>query len=727
MCIRTRDILFSCLVYLIMVLFFSSCKKHAGSYAPFYSSTIPDWELDVYPDSVVTRTGDGGDLVTIHANELMPLSQKSDSTVSNRMPDFGCGYAILDSIYAYGASGLSEVSEDSLRYTPYAVYLAAAAFDPHGAERSLRALVCNGRIISPDGTKDWPLCGSSRLLWAIAAWQLYCVTFDKDWLEYAYEVIDRNIATDIIDTLDPDYSLLHGTDISDAELRNYSYPDWMGSSEIYQSMSLSVNVIAERAMDALARMAVELGRDPGQHNTMSRTLRDAINDHLWLPNLGYYSQYLYGGAFPVQSQAADSRGEALATALGTATYEQKRLIIARTPRSPYGLLHQFPLGPSSPFLLSGIVSESLWALGSADSQNMVSLRASIAAIIRMSALKSLCKNPDISVEESAGIVSLFVNAIAGIRFEADGLHFSPAVPQGFKTPLRLYGLRYGDSTLDISIHGNGCTVSQIELDGIPLADRIVPRHISGRHSLRITVENKIKHNLFMPADVSVMAPVWAPAVPKVKPSDVSGRIRISNYADSLSYAVYLNGQRMDDISTGSYPFYKAKGFTSLMLTPIVAYRWTGYSSRPFNYIPDGTEIRLHPEKTVRPVTFVRSIRNDCDSLVELTSQTNTRLVLQADVDVEGEYLVDVVYADSPLGGCAALRTLLVNGRRCGVIVMPRLGRNVSVGGFGVSNALRANLRQGPNTISIDYITPYNVNPDDSKNTVLVDYVRLLRL
>ena len=53
----------------------------------------------------------------------------------------------------------------------------------------LRKVNKNGRIIQDTGTGGaWP-CSTDRMIWAVAAWELYKVTGDKDWLQQAYMII----------------------------------------------------------------------------------------------------------------------------------------------------------------------------------------------------------------------------------------------------------------------------------------------------------------------------------------------------------------------------------------------------------------------------------------------------------------------------------------------------------------------------------------------------------
>lgn len=705
----------------LAVLSVVGCRRQQNVRGPFYTSPCEGWELDIYDDSLVTRTGNGGALVTVTSAEL-----KSDSAVNSRsLPGWICGMPLLNAIYNRCVAERNRY-EDTQSLSSTAVYLSEAALRPSASRDYLRRLVNEDGWLTTGSSGEWPVYNRGRLLWVAAAWELYCRTSDKDWLLYACDVADKAIARDILETLDPVTNLLHGSAVRDS-MEKYKFPMWMNASDVYQSMSLGTNILAERATHILSRMSRELNRNPEQYVLMNQRLRDAINDHLWIPNLGYYSQYMYGNFFPIQSQIADAEGNSLALCLGTASEGQRKLIFENLPRSPYGLTIQVPLAFNSPFLLAGLSTEAMWAVAASADHNAHALLNALSAVIRSAALKYKDEDAALSADENAALMAVFLRGIAGVSHTPHGLRVAPCVPKGLKGPIAVTGIRHGKSSYNVIISGTGTAIASIDIDGRKLSSDTIPQMADGHHLIKISMRQEAGEDIAAMAAPVVIAPVWAPATPHVRVSAETRRIRIINYSDSLSYAVFANGIRMDDITTGSYPLYRAKAYTELMMTPIASYRWTGYGPRPISYIPDGASVTVQAEREVPAVSFVRSIRADHDSLVELSPEINARLRLSAEVAEEGDYIIDVRYADSPLGGTAALRTLLVNGRRCGVVVMPHLDAGTDSKGFGFSNPLKATLRQGSNIISLDYIKPYNDNPDDPKNTVLIDYIRLIKL
>ncbi|MEI3341503.1 MAG: hypothetical protein V8R52_04445 [Coprobacter fastidiosus] len=51
---------------------------------------------------------------------------------------------------------------------------------------------------------------SDRMIWSVAAWELYKYTGDKEWLQYAFEVIRNSAQDDQFTLKDPTTGLFEG-------------------------------------------------------------------------------------------------------------------------------------------------------------------------------------------------------------------------------------------------------------------------------------------------------------------------------------------------------------------------------------------------------------------------------------------------------------------------------------------------------------------------------------
>ncbi len=66
--------------------------------------------------------------------------------------------------------------------------------------------------------------------------------------------------------------------------------------DIYQSKNLGTNALHYQALSITGKMAKLLGKeaDSAFFIEKAQSLKSAINHYFWMPEEGYYAQYLYG-------------------------------------------------------------------------------------------------------------------------------------------------------------------------------------------------------------------------------------------------------------------------------------------------------------------------------------------------------------------------------------------------------------------------------------------------
>jgi hypothetical protein len=115
--------------------------------------------------------------------------------------------------------------------------------------------------------------------------------------------------------------------------------------------------------------------------------------------------------------------------------------------------------------------------------------------------------------------------------------------------------------------------------------------------------------------------------------------------------------------------------------------------------------------------------------VRLTREANTRVIVPVHLACAGTYDVDARYANGsgPINTEAktAIRTLRVDGREAGVLVMPQRGTNLW-NDWGYGTTVRVSLTAGEHTLALVF-TPQDENMDGRINTALLDHVRLTRI
>ena len=362
-------------------------------------------------DQKLNDRGDGVYEVTLNLNpdkELQPNKDgwKIDSIAAD-MPRYKSDQPLVDALYNMAIAEIkSNLRPDSTyragkewdgvwtRDVSYSIYLSLAMLDPENSLRSLRAKLKEGKngtiIIQDTGTGgSWPV-SSDRVVWAMAAWEIYKVTGDKSMLDEAIHAIENTLNDDMRVVWNDSYKLMQGEQ-SYLDWREQTYPKWMQPKDIYESMCLGTNVMFAEAFKVRDAMIAE----SPDNNTIpmwlgiDKEIANSINNNLWIPNMGYYSEYLYGGVYPIQSQAVDNLGQALAIIFNVANPEMARSIISKTPYTPYGISSVYPQQPDTkPYHNDAVwpFVQAYWNLAAAKARNISAVEKGLAAMFRAAAL-----------------------------------------------------------------------------------------------------------------------------------------------------------------------------------------------------------------------------------------------------------------------------------------------------------------------------------------------------
>ncbi len=354
----------------------------------------------------------------------------------------------------------------------YSSFLSLAIINPDAAKASLLKKVRNDRIIQDTGTGgSWPV-SSDRMVWTLAAWEVYKVTGDEAWLKKAYRIA-RNSAMDDMHTLeDPATGLFHG-ESSFLDWREQTYPRWMDPKDIFMSEDLGTNAVHYETYRVLAKMAGALGESPEPYLKTARRIKYGINKYLWMPAKGYYGQYLYGRNYQTLSPRSESLGESLCVLFGIADRTRAAEVIRKTPVTQFGITCIYPQIPGIPPYHNNAVwpfVESYWAWASAEVNNMASVSRAIGAVYRAASFFLTNKenmvastgdylgtqiDSDRQLWSVAGDLSIVYRVLFGLRFHPQSLSFSPCIPasSGFFTVHHNYHGVFADKVVRNGISG----------------------------------------------------------------------------------------------------------------------------------------------------------------------------------------------------------------------------------------------------------------------------------
>jgi len=293
---------------------------------PIYSSKA----YSIYPDRVVQGkyTAKAVSATELTSDYHSPVIEDKNKTASSwkmtadasAFPQYHSKYKISDALYNLALEEMQKAVEpDSTfrtgkewsgvwtRDISYSIILSMAVLQPKVAVYSLMRKVKNGRIIQDTGTGGAYPVSSDRMIWAVAAWEVYKVTGDRDWLNKAYQVTKKSAEDDVLNIYDKQTGLVRG-ESSFLDWREETYPKWMQPADIYESECLGTNAVHYQVNKVLAAMSTSLN-DPAaasKYTQRANKIKRGIQNNLWVPEKGYFGQYLYGRNFKTLSPRSES-------------------------------------------------------------------------------------------------------------------------------------------------------------------------------------------------------------------------------------------------------------------------------------------------------------------------------------------------------------------------------------------------------------------------------------
>lgn len=624
------------------------------------------------------------------------------------------------------------------RDVSYSTLLAFAYHEPEVAKISLLKKVKRDRIIQDTGSGGaWPV-SSDRTTWALAAWEIYQVTGDRQWLHAAFKVI-RNTLEDDYKTLRDEQTGLYRGESSFLDWREQTYPWWMSNVDIYISENLGTNVVHYQAHIILAKMAKILGEPADQYLSRAQQIKDGINSFLWMKDKGYYGQYLYGRTYLSRSPRFEALGEALAILFDVADAPQAESIVANSPVTNFGTTCIYPQIPDiPPYHNNGIwpFVQSYWNLAAAKVGNEEALLHGLASIYRAGAL--FLSNYENMVAETGDYVGTEINShrmlwsmagnlamvhrvFMGISFEEGGMRFNPVIPKAYGGVKTLKNFRYRDAVLDISVTGYGNEVASVLLDGELLENAFFSANLSGKHSIDIVMKNTD----FGPGQINLVSNKFSPPTPQVKLKDRS--ISWNEIPGAAGYQIYKNGVILETITSTELPI-EGNDFAAFTVVAIDAEGIESFASEPVLFSEKQQEMRLELEDYTTQSDLPYSNYSG-NGFIEISLTKNTDLSIPVTVPSDGKYLIDLRYSNGTgpwnTDNNCGIRSLYVNQAYEGVLVFPQRGEN-EWSDWGYSNGCQVNLKKGKNQLNIRF-EDWNTNMDGEINKAMLDFVRMIRM
>jgi hypothetical protein len=725
-------------------------------------NTLPmDWDFDNLHNKqgleLKDADGDG-----IYETTLILNAQKDEKQTDaswklskdiSAFPQYHSGNTLADAIYNMSVEEMIKAVEpDSTfrtgkewagvwtRDISYSIILSMAHLQPEVAKKSLmRKVNKKKKIIQDTGTGGAYPCSTDRMIWATAAFEIYKVTGDKDWLQQAYIIIKNSVDDDMSNAYDAVTGLVKG-ESSFLDWREQTYPKWMQPADIYESENLGTNAVHYNANRVLAQMAIILKKpaDAAKYTLNANKIKAGINQYLWMPDKGYYAQYLYGRNFKSLSPRSEALGEALCVLFNIADAKQQS-VIAKTPVTNYGISCIYPQIPNLPPYHNNAVwpfVQSYWALASAKAGNEQSVMESIASIYRPAAL--FLTNKENYVADNGDFAGTVINSsnmlwslsgnlamvqklIFGIDFQADKLLFHPFVPKALAGNRSLTNFKYRNAVLNISMEGFGNKIKSFLLDGKAVAANEVASNLKGQHEIKIVLTNAFT----AAGKINKVKNITAPANPVV--TLLGNKMTWLEVAEAVQYSVLKNGREVQKSGEAFYSI-QTNDCAEYQVVALSEYGVPSFASEPILF-SEQKAVSQYEIEAVKQKSTLAYKGFSGDGFVEINSKENRTIDIPVTVDQPGVYAINFRYANGngPVNteNKCAIRTLRVDQKFAGTVIFPQRGKE-EWSNWGFSNAVQVTLTKGKHIITVSFSNA-NDNMNEIVNEAMLDYLQLLKL
>jgi hypothetical protein len=698
--------------------------------------------------------GDGIYTITLEMNKAQEKKTTASSWHLSKdisaFPQYKSEIPLMDALYHLGLEEMENAIEaDSTfrtgkewagvwtRDISYSIILSMAILQPKVAENSLLRKVKNNRIIQDTGSGgSWPV-SSDRMIWAVAAWEVYKTTGDEHWLAQAYQIIKNSVEDDLKNVYDAKTGLVRG-ESSFLDWRDQTYPKWMQPADIYSSENLGTNAVHYQVNKVLSQMAVLLKDQQAseKYTALAEQIKKGINTYLWMPEKGYYGQFLYGRQFPILSPRSEALGEALTVIFDIADPERQKSVVARTPVTNFGIPCIYPQIADIPPYHNNAVwpfVQSYWSLAAAKTGNAEALLQSLGAIYRPAALfltnkeNFVSSNGDFAgtqVNSSnmlwslSGNLGMIYKVLFGIDMRENSLVFQPFVPEILQGVRTLNHFKYRNAVLDISLSGFGNHIRSITMDGEVLPSASIPADLSGLHQIVIILAN----NQLEKGDVALLQDAFSPAAPVLK---VQGQLLSWQKIEAANYTVIHNGK---EIAKTAMPHYTATQSGEYQVIAYDVKGNTSFASEPVLLYPE-QKINLIDLSLVRDKSDLPYQGYSGKGFIEISKTKNKQVHMVINVPETGMYALDFRYSNgngpTNTDNKCAIRTLNIDGSFAGTFVFPQRGKD-EWSDWGFSNTLQLELTKGSHELTLSF-EDWNENMNGEVNQAMLDQLRIIRV
>lgn len=420
----------------------------------------------------------------------------------------------------------------------YSIYFAYSWLLPDVARRTLEKQTLHDpdEALQDTGSGGSYPISTDRVVWALAAWEYYLATGDKDWLRQTYRGLSNTARKDLHVAYDHEIHLFRGETCS-MDWRTHTYPNWFTNAHIGESFSCGTNALhlfLYRFLCDAGRVIGAPGDEISLWEQVHQELRDGINSAFWDETTGLYKCYLYPGFLGYRPSArVGGMSNGLAVLLGVADRERAVQVLSHYPMYAYGASVLYPSKPDS----YAYHNKSIWPVWQTPLMysakkygNGQVVRHLMESAVRAGAMFLTHKenmtydtgydgntalNSDRQLWSVASYISIVYRILFGISIDENGLTFSPMVPEWMGEKMSLTGFKYRRATLDIEVKGKGDEIAAIKVNGKKRTPSyVLPANAKGKFHIEITMGPSVSDSK---ATIVPVGPgnCWSPVEPTV--------------------------------------------------------------------------------------------------------------------------------------------------------------------------------------------------------------------
>jgi hypothetical protein len=521
--------------------------------------------------------------------------------------------------------------------------------------------------------------------------------------------------------------------------REQTYPKWMQPADIFESECLGTNAVHYQANVVLSEMARLLNHPDvaKKHVLVAKKIKDGINKYLWLPDKGYYGQFLYGRNFKIVSPRSEALGEALCIVFGIADNKKAKQIVASTPLTAFGINCIYPNIPNIPPYHNNAVwpfVQTYWLWAAAKTGNEAAVAQSIFDIYRPAALfltnkeNFVAENGDFAgtvINSSnmlwslSGNISLVHKVLFGIKFQSGSLLFEPYVPKVLEGKRSLTNFKYRNAVLNIEMEGYGNNIKSFLVDGKENLKHTIPANLKGTHSVKILLNNQQGTG----NKINKTANYFTLPAPNAA---LNG--------NELSWIKVDGAKKYDIIKNGKWQSQTTD--TKFVITDksygeyaVIAVDENGVGSFASEPVVKMADVSTYDAEKFAAIATHNYKGFTGDGFIEINTTENRMVMIPINVAEDGNYAIDFRYANgngpTNTENKCAIRTLFVDAVQKGTLVFPQRGKG-EWSNWGYSNTVKVFLKKGDHKVTLSF-EDANDNMNGDINQAMLDNMRLIKI